>query len=323
MKLHKFNKNKSLTKLKLKQNRNKNIKVFSIILSVVILFIGIIYFTFARYETTQEYHLVNATVGDFSYDVSLVGYIYDNEKHNVPPSKDDDYIVSDVTCDNATGVWNNESWTFNLSNITGKVKCTISFEKIVYTKIAPSDLKRGDKVTLTLTGNEGTVSNWIVLNEGENPEIFPVSSLKYTLTRSESNYLNYVYILNNEARSYIDSKYIVSARSFGYNNQVEKCSNLSSCPNEDIYQADIDSMNLVGKNLYSLFVAGRTKSEAYNDYYGIIIDFFGTANKIWIYEAGRTENPDITGYNILPVLKLRSDIKIIRNEYTKDNVVQQ
>lgn len=313
----------SKIKYKLGKNKRKIIKISGIILCIMILGILIFFLSYARFESHNEYSLLNGKVDDFSYDVSLVGYIYDGEKHDVPPSKNDDYIVSDVKCDNATGEWDNESWSFSVSNITGKVKCKISFEKIVYTEIAPKDLKRGDKVKITLTGNEGTVSDWMVLNEGENPEIFPVSSLKYTLKRNESNYLNYVYILNNEAKSYIDSKYVVSARSFGYNNQVEKCSSLSSCPNEDPYQADIDSMNLVGKTWYLLFVAGRTKVETYKDYYGITIGL-GTVNREWIYEAGRTtNNPDITGYNILPVLKLRSDIKIVRNEYTKDCVVQQ
>ena len=313
----------SKIKYKLRKNKRKIIKISGIILCIMILGVLIFFLSYARFESHNEYSLLNGKVDDFSYDVSLVGYIYDGEKHDAPPSKNDDYIVSDVKCDNAKGTWNNESWSFSVRNITGKVKCKISFEKIVYTEIAPKDLKRGDKVKITLTGNEGTVSDWMVLNEGENPEIYNISDLNYTITFSQQAYLDYIYNLNTESKSYIDSKYIISARSFGYNNQIEKCSDLESCVEEKPYQADLDAMEQLGNNVYNRWMASRKISDGLGKtYYGGIYNLYGT-----IQSSCNLYGSFVSGENstrsLMPVLKLRSDIKIIRNEYTKDCVVQQ
>ncbi len=307
-------------KYKLRKNKRKIIKISGIILCIMILGILIFFLSYARFESHNEYSLLNGKVEDFSYDVSLVGYIYDGEKHDVPPSKENNYIVSDVKCDNATGTWNNESWSLSVSDITGKVKCKISFEKIVYTEITPKDLKRGDKVKITLTGNEGTATDWMVLNEGENPEIYNISELNYTISPSQQAYLDYIYNLNTEAKSYIDSKYVVSARSFGYNNQIEKCSNLESCVEEKPYQADLDAMEQLGNNVYSRWMASRIILGKV--YYGGVYNQFGTIQSHCILYRSFASDKNSTN-SLMPVLKLRSDIKIIRNEYTKDCVVQQ
>lgn len=310
----------SKIKYKLVKNKRKIIKISGIILCIMILGVLIFFLSYARFESHNEYSLLNGKVEDFSYDVSLVGYIYDGEKHDAPPSKNDDYIVSDVKCDNATGTWNNESWSLSVSDITGKVKCKISFEKIVYTEIAPKDLKRGDKVKITLTGNEGTATDWMVLNEGNNPEIYNITNLKYTITYSEQAYLDYIYNLNTESKSYIDSKYIISARSFGYNNQIEKCSDLSSCVTQDPYQADLDAMEEIGNNVSMRWMASRKVVDSI--YKGGLYHFLNEVNSTTSLYGGWTLNTS-ESHSLMPVLKLRSDIKIIRNEYTKDCVVQQ
>ena len=126
MRLHKFNENKSLTNLKLKQNINKNIKVFSIVLSVVILFVGIIYFTFARYETTQEYNLIDESVGDFSGDYKLAFYL-DDVKQSSIPSPNSNISFSNITCNKGSATFDVGSWSALISTNESDTRCKVYF----------------------------------------------------------------------------------------------------------------------------------------------------------------------------------------------------
>ena len=79
MRLKSFNKELERKKLILKSNRSSVIKKRTIILSVVIITIGIIYYTFARFESNKVYTLVDAKVGEYynskhiSFDKSVTG----------------------------------------------------------------------------------------------------------------------------------------------------------------------------------------------------------------------------------------------------------
>ena len=130
MKLKKFNKSMHLRKLHNKINRESNIKVRTIVLSIVVLFAGIIYFTFARYESNHSFILLNSKVGDFS---KVVRYMYDDGSgtvtdHDTPPAKNSGYVISNVSCSNGDGTWDSNNWTLNIDNITGRVECTLTFE---------------------------------------------------------------------------------------------------------------------------------------------------------------------------------------------------
>ena len=130
MKLRKFNSEKALRKLN--NRNNKNIKTASIVCSIVLLVGAIIYFSFARFESNNTYSLINGTVVD-SGDVKIMSYMYDDgsgdvTNHNVPPLKNDGYVIDQVTCTNANGTWDNTNWSLSISNITGKVKCNLSFK---------------------------------------------------------------------------------------------------------------------------------------------------------------------------------------------------
>ena len=58
--MHKFNKNKALKKINNKNN--KKAKTFSVVVAIVILIGAIIYFSFARFESTQSFSLINGTI---------------------------------------------------------------------------------------------------------------------------------------------------------------------------------------------------------------------------------------------------------------------
>ena len=58
-----FNKDKELRKINIKQNRNTYIKRISIVLSCIILIIGVMFFTFAKYESiSSENTLINGKI---------------------------------------------------------------------------------------------------------------------------------------------------------------------------------------------------------------------------------------------------------------------
>ena len=65
MRLHKFNKNKSLNKLTNRRN-NSNLKVITVSISVVLLIGAIIYFSFARYESSYSFNLIDGTIANSS-----------------------------------------------------------------------------------------------------------------------------------------------------------------------------------------------------------------------------------------------------------------
>jgi hypothetical protein len=132
MKLRKYNKDKALSKLSNKNN--KKLKIGTIICSICLLVGAIIYLSFARFESSNSYSLINGTVVD-SGDVKIISYMYDDgsgdvTNHNVPPLKNDGYVIDQVTCTNANGTWDNTNWSLSISNITGKVKCNLSFKPL-------------------------------------------------------------------------------------------------------------------------------------------------------------------------------------------------
>ena len=134
MKLRKYNKDKALSKLSNKNN--KKLKIGTIICSICLLVGAIIYFSFARFESSNTYSFINRTVVD-SGDGKIMSYMYDDgsgdvTNHNVPPLKNDGYIIDQVTCTNANGTWDNTNWSLSISNIIGKVKCNLSFKQASY-----------------------------------------------------------------------------------------------------------------------------------------------------------------------------------------------
>ena len=105
-----FNKTKELNKLKLKKNKNIYIKRISIILSCVILIIGIMYFTFAKFESnSNEYTLING----------IVKYQNNNCEYDIGQTWDFDYTGDvqefDVPCN---GEYKIETWGAQGGNAT-------------------------------------------------------------------------------------------------------------------------------------------------------------------------------------------------------------
>ena len=130
-----FNKERELNKLRLKNNKSKYIKYTSVIVSVVILLVGIIYFTFAKFESNKSYTLIEGKIGDYSTGDIILSYVVDGIKQDVPPGKNDGYLFKSISCTNGDGTWLNDKWGVEVVNLTGKAKCNIEFEEAQYNNV--------------------------------------------------------------------------------------------------------------------------------------------------------------------------------------------
>src|SRR5574344_293311 len=65
MGLHPFNRDKALRKLRFRQHRGQYIKIGTIILSVCIFIVTIIYYSYSKYTVTNKFDVMQTTVGDF------------------------------------------------------------------------------------------------------------------------------------------------------------------------------------------------------------------------------------------------------------------
>ena len=129
--------------------------------------------------------------------------------------------------------------------------------------IDTSLLKIGDIVNYSVEGNEGTISEWLVIKEGENPELVAKTAPEnqFTLT-GKDGILSGIYYLNKEALSYATNLNIVkTARSFGYSNQIESCFNEYNCPDDD---GHVEDMTLVSNAMTNLVPSGASKTRYYN-----------------------------------------------------------
>ena len=131
-----FNKDKALRKLKFKQNRGKYIKYGSIVLSCLILVIGIIMFTFAKFESTSEWTLIDGTVTESSKDANIVAIYQGDNKVDSVPAKNSGWYFDRAECTNgANAIWNNERWSIDIQFST-KTKCSVYFTDKPYKTVS-------------------------------------------------------------------------------------------------------------------------------------------------------------------------------------------
>jgi hypothetical protein len=128
MGLHKFNKKRALRRLHFKQNKSKYIKITSLILSIIILITGIIYYTYSKFTISNKFNVIQTKVGDFSAsgDYTIAAYI-DGTKADNFPAKNDNYTFDKAECTNsATATWSTLNWNVIISNVTSSgTKCNV------------------------------------------------------------------------------------------------------------------------------------------------------------------------------------------------------
>ena len=127
--MKKNTRDKSISKLKIKNNRKLYIKVTSIALSIVLLIGAIIYFAFARYESTKDFSLINAKVG--VYGDIVIAAVVDGQSQASFPDKST-YKLQNVECKDSnnntiTSMYDTNTWGMYIPEVNGKTKCTYTF----------------------------------------------------------------------------------------------------------------------------------------------------------------------------------------------------
>ena len=117
------------------QHRTDVYKYGTILSLVLIVTISIIYFTYSKFSSSNEATMYETTVEPFIKNDYFIASYIDGEWSNEIPGKNDGYAVDKIVCDNgATGIWDNETWSINISNASKKIKCSVYFiENFVYT----------------------------------------------------------------------------------------------------------------------------------------------------------------------------------------------
>lgn len=181
--------------------------------------------------------------------------------------------------------------------------------------IGTSDLKVGDIVNYSATGKEGTISEWVVIKQGANPELIAktASPNPYTLEGQEG-YLKAIKNLNDEAKSYIISTSIVSeARHMGYSNQVEQCTTIDNCKSDTGYATDVGLVKAAMNNKLEIedgcsgghyWLASRASESEYD------IWTIGCSNGDISSQAITTAQ----SFAIRPIITLNSDITFSKKE---------
>jgi hypothetical protein len=145
---------------KFKTDRSKKIRNILITLGVIIILVGgiIFYRSYAIYEEDKTFNVLRGQVPSFTRNDIELTYTINGESASSFPKKGD-YKV-DISCDNATGKWNNDKWSILISNATGeKVKCSIAFNEL-YTEsiLNGADPVLGDNLIAVNIADDGTVT---------------------------------------------------------------------------------------------------------------------------------------------------------------------
>jgi hypothetical protein len=173
MRLHKYNKNYALFKLHFKQHKEKYIRIGTLIFSITVFIIGIVFMAYAKFSTTNKYNVMQTSVGTFiEGDYILAAYL-DGVKQTGIPAKSSSISVDHIDCDNnAVGTWSYTDWGIYITGATQRTKCTVYFVSQAYTGDTSGDSRLGnataDKVLTgsTFSSSVGTNVSGTMVNRG-------------------------------------------------------------------------------------------------------------------------------------------------------------
>ena len=110
------------------QHKEQIFKIYAITLTLVVVILGVMYFTYSKFSSKNEMVMYETTVEPFIKNDYFIASYIDGEWSNEIPGKDDGYVVDKVVCDNgATGTWDYNNWEIRISNATKKTKCSLFF----------------------------------------------------------------------------------------------------------------------------------------------------------------------------------------------------
>ena len=110
------------------QHKEQIFRIYAITLTLVLVILGIIYFSYSKFSSSNEMTIYETTVEPFIKNDYFIASYIDGEWSNEIPGKNDGYIVDKIVCDNgATGTWDYNNWEIRISNATKKTKCSLFF----------------------------------------------------------------------------------------------------------------------------------------------------------------------------------------------------
>ncbi len=133
--------------------------------AVAIISAAVLNFTQAKYRVTQSIPLVNGKINYNPGDIIISAY-YNDELLATFPTKDSEYAVENITCDNnTTATFDKDKWQINITNLVTKgTKCDVTFvEKELASEsiLAGKDIQERTDFSTTLTTN----TNGIIYQE--------------------------------------------------------------------------------------------------------------------------------------------------------------
>ena len=130
MKLQTFNKDKELKKLNFNKNKSNYIKLGTLVASVLVIIISVIYFTYSKFTLTDTFTTLETTVNTFiPADYLLYYYVDGVAVINKPSTRN---YASVVTCDNgARGYYNQYTQSLSIEDATSSAtRCTVNLTTI-------------------------------------------------------------------------------------------------------------------------------------------------------------------------------------------------
>ena len=191
---------------------------------------------------------MRGTIPDFSSGDVELAYTINGEKVNDNfPTKESGYKINNITCDGATGSWDEDKWGAIITEISStKVKCNIDFKKVFNKHVAIGDyvemtpISTSYEISNDLTGctGESNVCNglssqiinpsklniWRVIKKNDDGTVEMISeyaSDEKVYFYGRTGYLNFVGTLNTIAKQYENENFTNGSRYIGYNGQTE------------------------------------------------------------------------------------------------------
>ena len=110
------------------QHKEQIFRIYAITLTLVLVILGIIYFSYSKFSSSNEMTMYETTVEPFIKNDYFIASYIDGEWSNEIPGKGDGYVVDKIVCDNeAFGTWDNDKWAITIENATKKIKCSVYF----------------------------------------------------------------------------------------------------------------------------------------------------------------------------------------------------
>ena len=110
------------------QHKEQIFRIYAITLTLVLVILGIIYFSYSKFSSSNEMTMYETTVEPFIKNDYFIASYIDGEWSNEIPGKGDGYVVDKIVCDNeAVGTWDNDKWAITIENATKKIKCSVFF----------------------------------------------------------------------------------------------------------------------------------------------------------------------------------------------------